>query len=58
VTSTNVSDDTAAVNWSTAELTAIVAERITVLRRIGRPGADPLATVSFNQARILERLLQ
>src|SRR5712691_3943455 len=49
VTSTNVSDETAAVNWRTAELTAIVAERITVLRRIGRPAGDPLATVSFNQ---------
>ncbi len=52
VTSTNVSDETAAVNWRTAELTAIVAERITVLRRIGRPGGDPLATGSFNQARV------
>ena len=50
VTSTNVSDETAAVNCRTAELTAIVAERITVLRRIGRSSGDPLATVSFNQA--------
>jgi hypothetical protein len=39
-------------------LTAIVAERITVLRRIGRSSGDPLATLSFNQARITERLLQ
>jgi hypothetical protein len=39
-------------------LTAIVAERITVLRRIGRPAGDPLATSSFNQAGIIERLLQ
>ena len=36
VTSTKVSDETAAVNCRTAELTAIVAERRTVLRRIGR----------------------
>jgi hypothetical protein len=39
-------------------LTAIVAERITVLRRIGRSAGDLLATVSFNQARIRGRLLQ
>jgi hypothetical protein len=58
VTSTKVSDETAAVNCRTAELTAIVAERITVLRRIGRPAGDPLVTVSFNQARIRQRLLQ
>src|SRR6266480_4176903 len=49
-TSTNVSDETAAVSCRTAELTAIVAERIAVLRRIGRPGREPLATRSFNQA--------
>src|SRR6266567_875571 len=58
VTSTNVSDETAAVSWRTAEFTAIVAERITVFRRIGRLGGDPLATGSFNQARVLVRLLQ
>jgi hypothetical protein len=51
-TSTYVSDETAAVNWRTAELTAIVAERITVLRRIGRPDGEPLATRSFNQHRL------
>jgi hypothetical protein len=28
------------------------------LRRIGRSGGDPLATMSFNQARVGERLLQ
>ena len=58
VTSTKVSDETAAVSCRTAELTAIVAERITVLRRIVRSSGDPLATMSFNQARIGERLLQ
>jgi hypothetical protein len=39
-------------------LTAIVAERITVLRRIGRSSGDPLATGSFNQARTSGRLVQ
>jgi hypothetical protein len=39
-------------------LTAIVAERITVLRRMGRPAEDPLATRSFNQAPVPVRLLQ
>ena len=58
VTSTKVREETAAVNWRTAELTAMVAERITVLRRIGRPDGDPLATWSFNQAPVPVRLLQ
>ena len=58
VTSTKVRDETAAVNWRTAELTAIVAARINVLRRIGRPDGDPLATRSFNQAPVTVRLLQ
>src|SRR6266542_2435899 len=49
VTSTKVREDTAATSWRTAELTAIVAARITVFRRIGRAGADWLTTGSFNQ---------
>ena len=51
VTSTKVSDETAAVSWRTAEFTAIVAARITVLRLIGRPGGTSVATTSFNQPR-------
>jgi hypothetical protein len=35
-----------------------VAERITVLRRMGSPGGDPLGTCSFNQAPVPVRLLQ
>ena len=57
VTRTNVSDDTAATNWSTAELTAIVAASRTVLRRMGRAGGW-LTTVSFNQAANRTPLLQ
>src|SRR3954464_1439243 len=49
VTSTNVSEETAAVSWRTAEFTAIVAARITVLRLIGRPGGTSVATTSLNQ---------
>ena len=44
VTSTKVRDETAAVSCRTAELTAIVAERMTVLRRIGSFGGAPLDT--------------
>ena len=58
VTSTKVSDETAAVSWRTAEFTAIVAARITVLRLIGRPGGTSVATASFNQPRPEQLLLQ
>src|SRR5262245_59688242 len=50
VTSTNVSDDTAATSCRTAEFTAMVAERRMVLRRIGRLGAARLTTQTFNHA--------
>jgi hypothetical protein len=50
VTRTNVSDETAAVSCRTAELTAIVAERIRVLRRIGSFTGASLGMKSFNQA--------
>src|SRR3954467_647311 len=56
VTSTNVSDETAAVSWRTAEFTAIVAARITVLRLIGRPGGTSVAT-GVIQSAAPERLL-
>src|SRR5437763_7270984 len=58
VTRTNVSDDTAATSWSTAELTAIVAASRTVLRRTGRSGGGWLTTASFNQAAHATPLLQ
>src|SRR6266571_6411322 len=58
VTRTNVSDETAATSWSTAELTAIVAARRTVLRRMGRAGGGWLTTASFNQAAHVTPLLQ
>src|SRR6266498_3628098 len=44
VTRTNVSDDTAATSWRTTLLTASVAARMTVLRRIGRLDGPPVAT--------------
>lgn len=40
VTSTKVSDETAATSWSTAELTAMIAASRIVLRRIGRSTGD------------------
>ena len=58
VTRTNVSEDTAATSWSTAELTAIVAARIRVLRRTGSAGGGWLTTPPFNQAAQATSLLQ
>src|SRR5438552_11294723 len=58
VTRTKVSDEPAPTSWSTAELTAIVAARRTVLRRIGRAGGGWLTTASFNQAPHVAPLLQ
>src|SRR2546423_14832785 len=58
VTRTKVSDDTAATSWSTAELTAIVAARRMVLRRMGRAGGSWLTTTAFNQAAHAAPLLQ
>ncbi|HKI22349.1 MAG TPA: hypothetical protein VKA24_02915 [Gaiellaceae bacterium] len=45
VTRTNVSDETAATSWSTAELTAMIAPSRIVLRRIGRSAAAPSAPI-------------
>src|SRR5436305_8877010 len=58
VTRTNVSDDTAATSWSTAELTAIVAARRSVLRRTGSAAGCWPATPQFNQAAEAASLLQ
>ena len=45
VTRTNVSEETAATSWSTAELTAMIAPRRIVLRRIGRSAAAASAPI-------------
>src|SRR5690349_20528069 len=58
VTSTNVSDDTAATSCSTAEFTAIVAASRMVLRRMGSAAGFWLATAPFNQAAPAALLLQ
>jgi hypothetical protein len=50
VTSTNVSDETAATSWSTAEYTAIVAASSSVLRRIGRVSSTSTVIARHSRA--------